>query len=478
MKFFLKLIFLYCFVLNAAIAQQSLKSGISAIKVFKIPENQSKPSSWARTAPISTPDSIFVNNVPYIWFKGGYVAKNRKIIFLDQESTDKNALIAGVINSFASLLGIPASSIILKKKCDCDNLYLLEGPNLYSVEIEPDPGNGSSGNDNFSDNDPLTTQNSSLSKKYENSIQIAKSEGNSGDSLILNKCSDDIVKIAIVDNGINTNLLNTNSVSQYWFKRKDFLRNGDESILEGLNFTDSQDLADLPLDTSNNYLGHGTLVSHIITNHQEENIRVLPLKVLHNSQGSLFDALCAVQFAAKNNFDLINCSWGHGGQKNKIFERVIHNLKGRDITLIASAGNDSANYRIPTSLNRWTGISHYPGMFSHNNRNVINVTTSIGNYDETYTSLSVTNNQYLNEVNGVVNKEYTSYAAALITGFFTKNIQTLRIKRAKSGKSTEDSLPTLRSLFYNLDARNLIRRNMQRSDVTFEGKGLVNTAKL
>lgn len=113
---------------------------------------------------------------------------------------------------------------------------------------------------------------------------------------------------------------------------------------------------------------HATIVSSILVNPLPPgvDIRLMDLRVFDkDGQGSLFDALCAIQFAIDNGADIVNMSWGYYYPTvHPLFVEYMTKLKNKGITVVASAGNDSTNTDVTL---------HYPSCFSAKLANVISV---------------------------------------------------------------------------------------------------------
>lgn len=104
--------------------------------------------------------------------------------------------------------------------------------------------------------------------------------------------------------------------------------------------------------------GHGTHVAGVIaasTDNSEgiasisDQTLILPLKFLGgNGSGSLAGALSAIEYAQSMNVDVINASFGGGGQSD-IFQNVISDLYEDGVLFVAAAGNSGQDIdRRPT----------------------------------------------------------------------------------------------------------------------------------
>jgi|GEM_PF-2962167 len=112
---------------------------------------------------------------------------------------------------------------------------------------------------------------------------------------------------------------------------------------------------------------HGTHVAGIIgASHNKKGVvganhrvRLMGLKFLDkNGSGTLEAALKAIVYAADNGADVINASWGGGGESQALAEAIQYAID-RGVLFVAAAGNASSNNDyIPTFP------ANYPGVFS------------------------------------------------------------------------------------------------------------------
>ena len=127
-------------------------------------------------------------------------------------------------------------------------------------------------------------------------------------------------------------------------------------------------------------------------------------------------------------------------KKNRVFEKVIQILKANEATVISSTGNNDQPLTELTVENNYRGVSHYPAMFAHLNRNVISVTCNGGNYGANYTSIGVYDTRV----------DFTSFGAALITNLLLKKLNKIKDLRANEYLGDGD-FRSLRSIFYEED---------------------------
>lgn len=405
-----------------------------------------KLNSPAKTKPktvtnnLTTNKDTTINDSQFVWYKGGYVARNQKIVFLNLDFLKKtspkitqDSLLNFVKQKFAIKLGIGANNyaqILTKKKCDCsNNLVLLEYPGLESVEILPDPDGSSSGGNSLGKEDEFV-----LNRVDNLDRQTFLSRKNT--SLKQEKVVSKTVKIAYIDTGITLNdLAIIGEGKKIFYTGQDFGDLSNPNKLYGKNFTDNTINENIDDDSPNK---HGTNISHILMNALSSyKVKIMPLKVFKDGQGVLFDALCAMMYAKNEKFNIINCSWGHGGMQNDVFNRVIDILEKNKIMVVCSAGNECKE------LGK-NNYSHFPAMFSKVHKNVITVSIAKNrgssqnpccNFSSMYVNLNYQGNQNIevpvpqtyDTVIGVPLQTSTvdymygsSYAAAWATGIFAK----------------------------------------------------------
>lgn len=135
---------------------------------------------------------------------------------------------------------------------------------------------------------------------------------------------DTSVKVAVVDTGVNCSHEDITCFEQY------------------------NAITDSPIQKDDN--GHGSHVAGTIcgngSNHKgitgvARSCRLGAIKFMNASgSGSLFDAVRGIQWAIKNDYQIINNSWGGGG-KSKILEDAINEATQKGIIFVAAAGNEA-----------------------------------------------------------------------------------------------------------------------------------------
>lgn len=109
-----------------------------------------------------------------------------------------------------------------------------------------------------------------------------------------------------------------------------------DTILPGYNFAcdDSN-----PADDE----GHGTAVAGIIAESTPFDVEILPVKVLNaKGSGGLLDILMGIDYAEKNNADIINMSLGGNLEKND-FDYINYILRDVKPLLVCASGNESCD---------------------------------------------------------------------------------------------------------------------------------------
>jgi len=208
------------------------------------------------------------------------------------------------------------------------------------------------------------------------------------------------------------------------------------------------------LDDTNNATddhGHGTAIAGIIAGLSQQNIiphtdpdsrdiGILPLKYTNkNGEGTLFNAACAMYYAAdyerttnngaSSKVRVINNSWGYYGAPSDILERTL-NYVGEDcgILVVNSAGNDGTTVEGSDSLAHWPSNSIYDPMDTIATDNIISVAalddatsntlSTYSNYGATHIDLAANGSDrstLAGTTNGLSNITGTSFATAQVS---------------------------------------------------------------
>lgn len=104
---------------------------------------------------------------------------------------------------------------------------------------------------------------------------------------------------------------------------------------------------------------HGTYIATTISK-INSNVEILPVKFLNGSQGSVEDAVKAIEYAIGRGAKIINCSWNFDQYNSSLYEIIKSNS---DVLFVCAAGNSNVNTN---------SIPIYPCSFELNN--IISVT--------------------------------------------------------------------------------------------------------
>jgi subtilisin family serine protease len=139
---------------------------------------------------------------------------------------------------------------------------------------------------------------------------------------------EDTVLIAVIDGGINKDLL-----AEYLWTKPNPVECGD---VNGLDLTTG----------NSDYNNHGSLVSQVITRGlPSEKVKLMDVRIFdENGDGNLFHAACAMSFAIQKEVDIINASWGYYAQEyDPTILGYIKDASINDIVVVSSAGNEGLN---------------------------------------------------------------------------------------------------------------------------------------
>lgn len=87
--------------------------------------------------------------------------------------------------------------------------------------------------------------------------------------------------------------------------------------------------------------GHGSHCAGIICSATNDNVKILPVKVLNNSgYGSIYSIYCGMMYAIEQDVDVMSISIGGYG-KSYLYEEAIEEAEKKDIVVCVAAGNES-----------------------------------------------------------------------------------------------------------------------------------------
>jgi hypothetical protein len=229
------------------------------------------------------------------------------------------------------------------------------------------------------------------------------------------------VKVMIIDWGIQTNhpylsdFISTEPTTCPEFE------NGAVSVSAGLNkFTDE--------------LGHGTAMMGIAVttmNQRNDLLEVLSVKIGdNNTEASLFNTICGLHLADRENVQVVNLSLGYSGEKSELLESYIKKLQTKNTIISTSSGNDGVNLDVLPSENQY-----WPAYFVTDPtiQNLITVgsyyedagtklRSSFSNYSSQYLSVLAPGNHLWSSASVLISNDLfapvsgTSASAAVVTG--------------------------------------------------------------
>ena len=394
----------------------------------------------------------FPEKYPYVYLKNiGYVLKDRRIIFVNNKSDEKDRqaiainsvekelenywkwqIISGkknledinqptnnrgidyenqekqrsANNIFSRILDVfkvaDAVNVTIDKNktCDCDNdLLMLSGADLHLIQATLNPGDGAAatkGNNqkiNLNDLEALKTNFMKQSTK-----EPETGGGNYKTFLV-----------GVIDTGINYE----SPINQV-----------PDSTIDYNFLTHTSDVKD------DGYITHGTYIAKIIANNtQNRAIKLVGLKTFDDQLvGNLFDNLCAILYCTKNKINIANASWGVV-KNSTLFEVIMQQAKATNTMVVCSAGNDSVDIDVKT----W-----YPACYADNTdfgNNIFSVTSkhdsivcentssSEKNIDFSYETDSACKLYIPNGKGDTLKKAGTSYAAPYVAAELAKYMQ-------------------------------------------------------
>ncbi|SHM13538.1 Subtilase family protein [Chitinophaga jiangningensis] len=257
-----------------------------------------------------------------------------------------------------------------------------------------------------------------------------------------------VIRVAILDTGLDEALLNTGYTWKNPAEKPGNQNDDDANCLKddvvGWNFVGNNS------DIRDDHPGrHGSNIALFIMNEfQRDSANALQLMILkthdQKAQGDLFNAMCAIAYAASHDARIINASWGYyTGYKSSPYRpldsMITRVLAEKGILFVTSAGNrmpaadDSARKRGLTEaeLRDLTKHQMYPACFNNPASNIIVATTindtavsPTQNFSDRYVDIgvkadSIENGVQLFRVPLVLENRYitgSSFATAIVTG--------------------------------------------------------------
>ena len=354
----------------------------------------SKPQSYAEIeeAPNDSHlDSVirqFPTKYPYVYLKDvGYVLKDRRIVFVDNKSSEKDRqaeaiasvekelesywkwqIISGnkslgdinptnndprteertsknIFNRILDVFKVADAVIVTpdkSKTCDCDNdLLMLAGSDLHLLQTTLNPGDGAAatkGNQKIDFNN-LTDFKDRFIKQTSTDPQMGRGKYQT-------------FMVGIIDTGIN------------------FSPNTGQLPDSAIDYNFLNHTSDVKDDA---YITHGTYIANIIAKYAPKGTaKLVGLKTYDDQMvGNLFDNLCAILYCTKNKIRIANASWGID-RTSPLFEIIMQKVKIAEMTVVCSAGNDS----VDIDVKPW-----YPACYANHpdfGNNIISVTSKHG----------------------------------------------------------------------------------------------------
>ncbi|MDZ7899450.1 MAG: S8/S53 family peptidase [Arcicella sp.] len=360
------------------------------------PESYGEIGKAPNNSHLDTVIRKFPQKYPYVYLKDiGYVLKDRRIIFVDNKTDEKDRqeiaiksvekelesywkwqIITGRknledINSqnsirqesdaitdeggeenpskqniFSRIFDIfkvaDAVNVTIDKSkiCDCDSdLLMLSGSDLHLIQTTLNPGDGAAatkGSDEKIDLNDLESLKTNFMKQSSKDPQTGG--GNYKTFLV-----------GVIDTGINYELP---------------INQTPDSTIDYNFLTNTSDVKD------DGYIPHGTYIAKIIAqNTIRSGVKLVGLKTFDNELvGNLFDNLCAILYCTKNKITVANASWGV--MKNStLFELIMQKATNTNTMVVCSAGNDSVDIDVK---------SWYPACYADNanfGNNIFSVTS-------------------------------------------------------------------------------------------------------
>jgi hypothetical protein len=376
---------------------------------------------------------------PYVYLKDvGYVLRDRRIIFVDnkseekdrqtnaielvekqlesywkweilsgrksleeisnKEKTDKN-IFSRIIDIF-KVAGAVNVTVDKSKICECDSdLLMLSGSDLHLIQTTLNPGDGAAATRPENGKIDLNDLESVKTNFIKQSTKEPETGGGNYKTFL----------VGVIDTGINYEL----PINQI-----------PDSTIDYNFLTHTSDVKD------DGYIPHGTYISKIIAqNTAGRGVKLVGLKTFDDQLvGNLFDNLCAILYCTKNKINLANASWGVV-KNSTLFEVIMQKAKDTNTMVVCSAGNDS----VDIDVKNW-----YPACYADHTifgNNIFSVTSKYNKVvcentsssekkiDLSYETDSDCKLDIPDSDKSIVKATGTSYAAPYITAALAKYMQ-------------------------------------------------------
>ena len=320
--------------------------------------------------------------------------------------------------------GIDASRITIRTCNSCSgDVQLWEAPDIYTYAVSEGVRSGSGGGGSNGVGEDRFGRYSFNWNMRIDTVEMtpgAVANYNKSSFPVLNLAGKSVVRIAVLDTGVDTVRYIHNSYlwknSNETPNNRDDDRNCYADDISGWNFlNNTSDFADNHTDI------HGSLVTKYIIDQfgrsRTNAVQIMALKTHDNrGYGNLFATICALNYAIDNNANIINASWGYydyGVNPVPYLDSLITQVMPRKgIIFVTAAGNkveaDDAYARsVYRAMHGGAAISEeglrnlqihsfYPAILSTASNNVIVATTSdetrvspTQNYSSQYVDLGV-----------------------------------------------------------------------------------------
>ncbi|MCH5198325.1 MAG: S8 family serine peptidase [Oscillospiraceae bacterium] len=210
------------------------------------------------------------------------------------------------------------------------------------------------------------------------------------------------VTVAVIDSGIDRN-------------NPDF---DSDRILPGMDLVATNRPYD-PSDTSDPYVGHGTMVAGIIAakiNNGEllagiaDKVNILPLRITVTGIVAEGFVIRALRYALDYGCDVVNLSMGVSGKPSAEMQACVDRLLEKGIIVVAAAGNaGSASMTYPAGLNGVIGVGSVTSELEHSSFSNHNSSVFCAAPGSNITGLVTNDHSAVKTGNG------TSYAAPFVS---------------------------------------------------------------